>query len=512
MSLKDDKLSFPDQISSRIHRWVQRTTSKVKNDKERSENVRIIRQGNEDIKRDEMDTKKCTLRENFARRSRESRSYEELDRALKDMINNCVTSSSVVTEQKISTPNDNANIHITKESNNNLEFVAATKTNNVIETGFRDQFRSISSGGEFEASFGSENVQEKEKNGSGTSLVSHSGTNLGALPDTESLQNHVGKNYTEGNGKTCLRIDENIEYEVSTVSSQETKQNCDDKGAVNEDFNNFSKQFDSCEINTSSSNVNKGLHSINTGSCLKTLGCQNSDSDLKKKPPLRRIQSEGDALELKLCFKDSDVTEFAVTCIKHAQKKRLSDITPSSYRSVDNPFRLSTPEFVTIEADKDTCFKSLVSDEDVPAPNDKDSTDMLDHAEIIPEIILDKTDGKMIKTEHIPLSARPSSLSFPLEMPKRKSKTSSLKGLRQSPSSPPHLEVSAPQRPAPIPPRSDPSPSLSSPSTSRSTPSPKYRRFPCQPVFYVPKPNEARASPSSSRSGSISEQSKEYLI
>ena len=83
-----------------------------------------------------------------------------------------------------------------------------------------------------------------------------------------------------------------------------------------------------------------------------------------------------------------------------------------------------------------------------------------EHAEIIPEIILEKTDGKMIKTEHISLSGRPSSLSIPLEMPKRKTKTSSLKSLRQSLSSPPHLNVSAPQRPVPITQRSDPCPSL----------------------------------------------------
>lgn len=513
MSLKDDKVSFSDQISARLHRWVQRTTSKVKNDKELSQSVRIDRQpGNEDVKGGEMDIKKCTPRENFARRSRESRSYEELEKALKDLINNCVTSSSVVTQEPgSSTTHDNANIHITRESNNNSELAATPKTNNDIETGFNDQFRA-NDGVEFEASSGSENPQEKEKNGLGTSLVSHSGTNVTALSDNENPQNDVGKNCTEGNGKTCSRIDENIEYEASTVSSRETGENCDDRGELNGDFNNFSKPSDSCEINTSSKNVNKGLDVPVTGSSLKAPSCQNSASRLQRRPPLRRIQSEGDALELKLCFNDNDVTEFAATCIRHAQRKRFSDITPSGYRAMDNPFRLSTPDFVTKGADKDTCLKSLVSDDDISAPNSKESTDLLEHVETIPEIILDETDGKNIKTEHAPLSDRPSSLSFPLEMPKHKIKTSSLKSLRQSPSSPPQLKVSGPQRSVPIPLRSDPSLSLSSPSPSRSTPSPKYRRFPCQPVFYVPNPNETRAVPNSSRSGSISGQSKEYLI
>ena len=510
MSLKDEKVSFSDQISARLHRWVQRTTSKVKNDKELSQSVRIDRQGNENIEDGEMDIKKCTPRENFARRSRESRSYEELEKALKDLINNCVTSSSVVTQEG-STTHDNANIHITRESNNNSELAATSKTNNDIETGFNDQFRA-NDGGEFEASSGSEKPQEKEKNGSGTSLMSHSGTNVRALTDSENSQNDVGENCTEVNGKTCLRIDENIEYELSSLSPGETGGNCGDKGEVNEDFNNFSKPSDSCEINTSSKYVNKGLDGSVSGSSFKTPSCQNPASRLKKKPPLRRIQSEGDALELKLCFKDNDVTEFAATCIRHAQRKRFSDITPSSYRSVDNPFRLSTPDFVTKGTNKDTCFKPLVSDGDISALNSKESTDLPEHAETIPEIILYETDGKDIKTEHIPLSDRPSSFSFPLEMQKHKNKTSSLKTLRPSPSTSPQLGVSSPQRSVPIPLRSDPSPSLSSPSPSRSTPSPKYRRFPCQPVFYVPNPNEARTVPNSSRSGSISGQSKEYLI
>ena len=480
MSLKDEKISFSDQISSRLHRWVQRTTSKVRKEEARSQSVRINREENEDVINE---TQLDNPRENFARRSRESRSYEELEEALKDLINNCVTNSSVIKEG-----NDNANINIARENNNNMKLTPTTKTNG-------------DNGGECESPSGSDCLQEKVKNYSETSLE----VNVDALPQCQRKQSDVGETLTQRNEKESLRTDKVDENDASLFSSGENEGNSEHEKRCNKGFNNFSKPSDSCEINSSLSNVNKGSNMPIDRSSLKTPSSQNVQRRLNKKPPLRRIQSEGDALELKLCFEDNDVTEFAATCIRHAQKKRFSDTTPNVYRSVDITSMLGKPDFVAEEAEPDS--RSLVSNDDVLVPNGKESKDMLEHAQNIPEINLHQADSQTdskhsTKIKHVPLSERPSSLSFPLETPKRKNKASSLKNKlsRPSPSSPP--------RSVPISPRS----SLSSPSPPRSTPSPKFRRFPCQPVFYVPKPSESRTGPNSTRSGSVGEQSKEYLI
>jgi hypothetical protein len=480
MSLKDEKISFSDQISSRLHRWVQRTTSKVRNEKERSQSVIVTREENEDvIKGGKVDIKKCPPRENFARRSRESRSYEELEKALKDLINNCVTSSSVVEEGSLTT-HDNTNINITRENNNNTQLAPTTNTNDDFGTEFNDQFAASKNVGEVESSSGSDSLQETQKKSLGTSTESHSRTNnVDAPPQCQSKQNDVDEKLTEGKGKESLGIEN--ENDTSLFSSGKQEGTSEHEKRCNDDLNNVSKP-DNCEINISLSNVNRGLNTPLSRSSLKT----HSSQSLARKPPLRRIQSEGDALELKLCFKNNDVTEFAATCIRHAQKKRFSDTTPD--RSVGN-----------------TCMLSKNNSDDVLAPNGKESAGMLEHAQTIPEITLDELDSKTrTKTEHIPLSDRPSSLSFPLETPIGENNASSFKNIicRRSPSSPPRSVTS--------PPRSVPSPSLSTPSSSRSTPSPKFRRFPCQPVFYVP--SESRTVTNSTRSGSVGEQSKEYLI
>ena len=503
MSLKDDKISFSDQISSRLQRWVQRTTSKVRNEKERSQNVRVSHEEHKDIKGTEIDIKKCTSREDFARRSRESRSYEELEKALTDLINNCVTSSSVTEEGSLIT--HNTNINITRE-NNNTESVPTTKTNNDIETGFDDQFRASKNLNDievFETSSGGDDLKERE-NSSRRSVKSDQ-------PKTQSDEKSGQCNIDEENGETTLK---SSVRDVSLVLYEENKEISSEGRKRNKDLDNFSKPFDSCEINSSFDIVNKGLNNSIDKSSFKELNSKNGARTLKQKPPLRRIQSEGDALELKLCFKDSDVTEFAATCVRHAQQKRLSDTTP-----VDGAGVLSKTNEVIDSVEHDSVF----------APNGKETTNKSKHIDPIPEITLDQTDNKdgFSKTEHIPLSDRPSSLSFPLESPKRKSKASSIENFI-SKHSPSRLSrsVPIPPRSVPIPKRSgpstsqpnpspllsSPSPSLSSPSPSWSTPSPKYRRFPCQPVFYVPKPSDTRSSPNSSRSGSIGEPSKEYLI
>jgi hypothetical protein len=479
MSLKDEKISFSDQISSRLHRWVQRTTIKVRNEK--TQNVRINHEENGEVI-SESRVNKSTPREQFATRSRDSRSYEELEKALNDLMINCVTSSCVSQEG-----NDNANINITRENNNNMNLETGTKTN-------------CKNVGEFVSPSGSDYVQEKEENCSGASLE----TNVEALPRCEPKQSDVGESLTRRNVKGNLTTVTVNEKKTSVFSLEENEGNIEHK---NEDFNNFSKPSDSCEINSSSSNVNKGLHTpIDRLKSLKTPNSQDVGRRLEKKPPLRRIQSEGDALELK--FNDNDVTEFAATCIRHAQKKRFSDTAPGVYGSVDKSSLLSKKDFAGSELE--SSFESSTS---------KENEEKLERGQMIPEISFDQvyneTDRKQsTKPQHVSLSQRPSSLSFPLETPKHKNKSRSLKNkvFRHSPSatpkSCPEPSVSSPPLSVPISPRS----SLSSPSSSRSTPSPKFRRFPCQPVFYVPKPNESRTSPNTTRSGSVGEQSKEYLI
>ena len=501
MSLKDEKISFSEQISARLHRWVQRTSIKVRNEKAQS--VRINNEENQDVisesqvnksnPRDvisESQVNKSNPREDFARRSRESRSYEELEKALKDLINNCVTSSSVSREG-----NDNTNINITREKNNNMKLETTTKTN-------------CKNVGECVSPSGSDCVQEK--NYSVTSLE----TNVDALPHCDPKQSDVGETLTKKKVKESSEKTTVNENEANVFSLEENEGNVEHEERDGEDFNNFSNAFDSCEINSSLSNVNKGLNTPIDRLSLETTSSQNVARRLDKKPPLRRIQSEGDALELKLCFKDNDVTEFAATCIRHAEKKRCSDTTPV-YRSVDSSSLFSKLDYEGSELE--SSFQCSISN----LPDDKESDDILKNVQTIPEVSLgqvdDETDGNLSTVlEHVSLSQRPSSLSFPLETPKRRNKTSSLKNkvFRHSPSTPPRsvlsssVPVPSPSVPVPISPQS----SLSSPNSSRSTPSPKFRRFPCQPVFYIPKSNESRTSPNSTRSGLVGEQSKEYLI
>ena len=488
MSLKDEKISFSDQISARLHRWVQRTSIKVRNEKAQS--VRINNEENQDVISESQENK-SNPREQFARRSRQSRSYEELEKALKDLMNNCVTSSSVLQEGS-----DSANINITREKSNNMKPETTTKTN-------------CKNVGECVSPSGSDCAQEK--NCSATSLD----TNVDALPHCEPKQSNVGETLTKKKAKESLEKTTANENEASVFSLEENEGNVEHEERDDENFNNFSKPLDSCEINSSLSNVNKGLNSSIDRLSLKTPSSQNVARRLDKKPPLRRIQSEGDALELKLCFKDHDVTEFAATCIKHAEKKRLSVTTPNVYQSVDNSSLFSELDYDGTELESSLQFS--ISN----LPNYKDSEDILKNVQTIPEVSLgqvdDETDGNLSAVlEHVSLSQRPSSLSFPLETPKRRNKTSSLKNkvFRHSLSTPPRsvlsssVPVPSPSVPVPISPQS----SLSSPNSSRSTPSPKFRRFPCQPVFYVPKSNESRTSPNSTQSGPVGEQSKEYLI
>ena len=480
MSFKDEKISFSDQISARLHRWVQRTSIKVRNEKAQS--VRINDEENQDVI-SESQVNKSNPREDFARKSRESRSYEELEKALKDLVNNCVTRSSVLQEG-----NDNTNINITREKNNNMKLETTTKTN-------------CKNVGECVSPSGSDCVQEK--NCSGTSVE----TNVDALPHCEPKQSDVGETFTKKKAKESLGKTTVNENEASVFSLEENEGNIEHEKRDDEDFNNFSKPLDSCEINSSLSNVNKGLNAPIDRLSLKTPSSQNVARRLDKKPPLRRIQSEGDALELKLCFKDHDVTEFAATCIRHAEKKRFSDTIPV-YRSEDNSSRFSKLDYEGTE--QESSFQFSISS----LPNYKDSEDILKNVRTTPEVSLgqvdDETDGNLSTVlEHVSLSQRPSSLSFPLETPKRRNKTSSLKNkvFRHSPSTPPRSVLSS-SVPVPISPQS----SLSSPNSSRSTPSPKFRRFPCQPVFYIPKSNESQTSPNSTRCGSVEKQSKEYLI
>ena len=479
MSLKEDELktssvSFSDQITSRLHRWVQRTTRKVRNEKERSHNVGIHDREKENMKETGMDIKKCTQRENVARNSRESRSYDELEKALKDLINNCVTNNSAVQESCSVETHENTNIDVTKENNNNTEYGATNKTNAGVNGHFQ-----VESDTEAEIAVASwpGSLQENDYNSSETTL--------GPLPQRgESKQNDVGENLIEREGRISPMKDEMIEENPG--SSRHDERRSEHGTKFSNGLNHSSKSPETCAVNTPLSSVHKGLstagyikqHHWDTpssqikGSPSQT--DQESKKRLKQKPPLRRIQSEGDALELRLSFNDNDVTEFAATCIRHAQKKRFSDITPM--------LRKADFHFGSL-GEKNDCLKSLVTKDDGLAANDKEGIDVLNHEQVIPEISLNQTDSRNATQEHIPLSDR-QSLSLPLEPPR--SITISGKS-KNSPSSFP-----------------------------RSTPSPKFRKFPCQPVFYVPKPPETRTVPKKTRSGSVSsvgEQSKvEYLI
>ncbi|XP_028407140.1 myb-like protein V [Dendronephthya gigantea] len=476
MSQKDEKISFSEQITSRLHRWVQRTTSKVRN--ERAQIVRIQENPNI-LEVNELNEKKCPPRESSEKRCRESRSYEELEKALKDLINNCVTNDCVIQEGS-SITHDNTNINITREDNCS-ESSPSNKTNNDIEA---KEIKNSNNNEANESSSGSDCLQENENNDPGRNLKSLPQTQLHSPPHCQSKQTVIFLSDEER--KKALEEFENDESIVSLNASRENEKDCNPETRSDECFNHLSKSSDACAINTSSCKVNTGLNPPIDRSSLNERRFQTSAKTLNKKQPLRRIQSEGDALELKLSFFDSDVSEFAATCVRHAQKKRFSDITPDVHRTVHSP------GFLTEEGTK-SCS---IPKHEVSVSTVEENTNLFE----------DNDGEEETKPRHIPLSGRSSSLSLPLETSNWKNKASSFKCLVSS-SLP--RSIPSPSRSVPNTTNSGPNSSLSSPSPSKPSPSPKFRRFPYQPVFYVPKPNESRKP---AQCGSVGKQSKEYLI
>lgn len=472
MSFNEENISIPDQISSRLHRWVQRTRRKVRNE-ERVHSVKI-RENQDTTKANEVDIKKCKLREKVVKNSRASRSYEELEQALKDLVNNCVTNRSAAEEGSLMA-HDKEFIHVTRENSNTNKQSRSVNTNNYAGK-YEDPFwtsKNCDNVDTCELSSGRDIEQKSENNSPGTNQAELKTFSLSKQND---VTQHDPKEKQEDSSETS----EVCENDPNLIRQNE--EICEHEKKCEESFNQFSKIFDNLEINISLSNINKGLNRAIDRSNLKA----SESLPLRQKPPLRRIQSEGDALEMRTCFRNSDVTEFAATCVRHAERKHFSDNHPDVYFSLDHSCILGNND----------CLKDCGYS--VPAGNSGSNRDLLEDGDTIPQNV-PEINLKLVETNaksgHISLSDRPSSLSFPLETSKHKNRIGPLKNVVSRPSPSSHLQSAS----------SIPRISRSAPYPSRSTPSLKFRRFPCQPVFYVPS-NTSRTTPNIGGSVPVEEQ------
>ncbi|XP_046854072.1 uncharacterized protein LOC124447213 isoform X2 [Xenia sp. Carnegie-2017] len=354
----------------RLNQWMQKTTSKVQMEKEKGEKVRNVKSR----KQRKLSSEINDRREMFARRSSQSRSFEELEQALKELVDNCVTNNLIVKENATC-------IHVTGKISS--EGVSLTTNNqnkkDLTKKTLPEQNRS-------------QEIANNHPNNK----------NVQCFNDTGTTANSESINDTENRPISFDKKEKNFSLDGRPDVVDSTS-----KSRVN------------LTINTSSNYVNKGLNAVNDES-----NTSNSISSLKQLP-LRRIQSEGDVLDLKLHFNDEDVTEFAATCIRHAQNEHY--LYPGESKG-----------------------------------NLSCSTGTEDG-------LCDK------RKDHPSLIERPYSLSLPFPSKTEPHEKIHLKNKNiYSQNTPPQPTASLPK--------------------STLSKSPPFRRFPSQPVFYIPNTSDSRQS------------------
>lgn len=507
--------SFSDQISSRLQRWVQRTSYK-RRDGEKAPTTKARRESNH-VKDKDLDIKKCTPQEPFTKNSRDTRTIQELEKALKDLINNCVTNSKGISfptnnnEAKPSFVGDEVQIKmdVVKE-NDNIDEVCRSETNTDSGTNIDGQ----SVRGKYGKNLNSEVLLPS---GFAKVLVTDWETVRLSGTELEGVSQQLSQTTTgiQQHGANSRRSISNENELILSVSSQADQEHIKINEKLHEGPNHISKNVGTSWVNISARNANNGLNAgssnkngsgrlsksgynspLNSSKSRTTEGIKTNEKNAtrKQKPPLRRIQSEGDAIEKRLSFKDRDVKEFAETCIRHAQRKRFSET--ASLESNPDFFNC---DLTGTETDEHYELVSLSSPKfDAPRNDLKPSPPAKDHRNVfelepfwtgtssMPHYVKNTT----ATAQHKPASGRPSSISFPLEKTKTRniSKHSFFKPKNTSKSL------------------------NSSPTSPQSAISPKFKKFPHQPMFYVPKASDGspQLMSKNDQSGSLTESSSTY--
>lgn len=515
--------AFSDQITSRLHRWVERTTAKARVE-EKAQCFKLTNRRRSRANENDLNIKKG---ESFPRNA-DTRTILELEKALKDLINNCVTNNLVNVkltsgEAKTSFLGEQINTAKTVVNiNHNIDEVGSNGRERVGDkvTGVDHQTKP----GEYEKNFeklvSSSEGENTRKNDFlyKTATVLHSE----ALPHLEEenakIERHESSKSTSRNkpnkshpAKSVFKGEEQVFSSLSQANQEKRKVS----KKVDENLHHSSTSAGTTPINTPAPNTNNGL---NTGSSIKKQlrrisksgwnalhlnktktaeanGNVRKKEGEKERPQLRRILSEGDAISKTLSFKDRDVSEFAETCIRHAQRKQ--SLGASSLESDVDPFG----EIAFGEAERN--LKILRSPECGVSREHRGYSEVNDvgigsdcHADLRETSTSVRIDTEaMLEEQHRTLSGRPSSLSFPLE----KSRMQNIK-----------KETAFRQKTF-----SDGSDSPSSPLLTDH--SPKFKKFPCQPVFYVPQQTDkaTRTMLARHRSKSLVESEhgySEYLI
>ena len=571
---KNGRLTFSDQITSRLQRWVQRTTIKGREREKAKGDVSIkkLQRESNHVKENDLNVRQSPPRDKIPGHS-DTRTILELEKALQDLISNCVTNASAaasspagsctsaqltMTTKDIESENGDTNGvgtrrgemcgdgdigHRTRKSRH------GRNVNGMVQASGLDETQGNYASCEVIIPGASASTDERVAVGQKSSAFS----TRDHVKDAQVKDHHLGKNASTNNERN---------------SSYQTEQ---ENTKAGEDRNHPSSSGVT-EADASPGNANNGLSggsSIKTqfrrisrtgrngtlSRRSKTLDGQEIDAKnwtpmaAKQRPPLRRIQSEGDSISKRFSFKDSDVSEFAETCIRHAQRKRLSQaisidsdadslsemlfgetvgprgqqqLSRRSEFAVSRRLALRFPAWdsgnvsdyepgspdVTASRPSDdhdalrtaqhpplSDRRSFLGDVDrglqasrlspqcgisrKHRSGTRDSGNVSDFEPGSPDITASRpSDQHALHTvQHAPLSAQPSSLSLPLEK-------NMAKDVNQQSFFKPKTKSKTPSEG-----------SCSPQSPKRSAISPKFKKFPYQPVFYVPQTGDSSNPP-----------------
>ena len=583
---KNGRLTFSDQITSRLHRWVQRTTTKGREREKGDVSIKKLQRESNHVKENDLNVRQSPPRDKIPGHS-DTRTILELEKALQDLISNCVTNAAAassltrsctsvqltMTTKDIERENGDANGVGTRRGEKCGNGDIGHRTRKSRHGRNVNEMVQVSRLDETQGNYASCEVTIP---GAGASTDKQVG--VGQKSSAFSTRDHV---------KDAQVKDQHLGENASTnnVNERNSSYQTEQENTKASEARNRPSSSGVTEADASAGNANNGLSggsSIKTqprrisrtgrngtlSRRSKTLDGQEIDVKnwspmaAKQRPPLRRIQSEGDSISKRFSFKDDDVSEFAETCIRHAQRKRLSqaisidsdagslsemvfgeavgrgqqrlsrrsefavsrrlplrfpardsgnvsdyepgspDVTAS--RPSDDHDALRTAQHPPL-SDRRSFFgdvdRSLQASRLSPQcgisrkhrSGTRDSGNVSDFEPGSPDITASRpSDQHTLHTvQHTPLSAQPSSLSFPLEknMAKDANKQSFFKP--KSKSKTPSEGSCSPQSP------------------KRSAISPKFKKFPYQPMFYVPQAVDSSSPlpvpPKMNRSRSLTE-------